>query len=150
MVSGIEGRRRPALRLDVHIDQARRQLLAVAGQGGRDVGLVGLLVLGEPHVAVDAEHALLGIARQRQVARREGAVQGVDQGAQGGLQTLVIDDAVGGEPVAVVVGGQARQEGQVGGGEAVERTCESWREARPEDRRLSLLTPPVSNRAGGT
>jgi hypothetical protein len=69
---------------------------------------------------VDAELALARIAGEREAARGAGGGGLDDQGGEGGLEPVVIGGAVGGEPVAVVAGGEVGEEPQVGGEKAGE------------------------------
>ena len=113
-------RREAAARREVQVEDARRRLAAVPRQHRAGVGLVGLLVLGEAHVAVDAEHRAPGIPAQRRAGVRERGRHRRDQRGERRQHDPLVAGLVGGEPRPVLVGGDILEKGEGIRREAVE------------------------------
>ena len=75
------------------------------------VGLVRALVLGEAHVAVDAEQRRLAVALERRFRLGEAGREVLDQIAERPLDLVLVDRAVGLEPVLGLVEGERLEEG---------------------------------------
>ncbi len=84
------------------IAQQVGSLPATAPDQGAEIGLVGRLVLGKAHVAIDARQAVFGGQVLQVVAETQTVDELIDEGLEGGTGGIV-GGAVGVEPRPVVV-----------------------------------------------
>jgi hypothetical protein len=100
------------VRRDVEIEQPLVLLGARAGDDRADMGVVGMLFLGETDVAVDAEGRGLAGAGERDLFLGEPCGQIVNQPPARLVEMLLEDRLVLVKPFAVLVKAESLEEGQ--------------------------------------